>query len=67
MKNEEMSLVEHLGELRKRIMWILVVLVLGMVGGLIAAKPVIRYLKSIPPAEISVGMCSLRGMHCGCT
>ncbi|KRE86383.1 preprotein translocase subunit TatC [Paenibacillus sp. Soil766] len=46
-----MSLVEHLGELRKRIMWILVVLVIGMVGGLVAAKPVIRYLKSIPPAD----------------
>ncbi|WP_397340941.1 twin-arginine translocase subunit TatC [Paenibacillus qinlingensis] len=46
-----MSLVEHLGELRKRIMWILVVLVIGMVGGLVAAKPVIRYLKSIPPAN----------------
>jgi sec-independent protein translocase protein TatC len=46
-----MSLVEHLGELRKRIMWILVVLVIGMVGGLVAAKPIIRYLKSIPPAD----------------
>nr|WP_157276866.1 twin-arginine translocase subunit TatC [Paenibacillus sp. Soil766] len=51
MRSEEMSLVEHLGELRKRIMWILVVLVIGMVGGLVAAKPVIRYLKSIPPAD----------------
>ncbi|BFT75388.1 MULTISPECIES: twin-arginine translocase subunit TatC [Paenibacillus] len=49
--NEEMSLVEHLGELRKRIMWILVVLVIGMVAGLISAKPVIRYLKNIPPAD----------------
>ncbi|MDF2649103.1 MAG: tatC [Paenibacillus sp.] len=52
--NEEMSLVEHLGELRKRIMWVLVVLVLGMVGGLICAKPIIRYLKNIPPAD-SIG------------
>ncbi|MDQ0890948.1 sec-independent protein translocase protein TatC [Paenibacillus sp. V4I9] len=49
--NEEMSLVEHLGELRKRIMWVLVVLVIGMVGGLICAKPIIRYLKNIPPAD----------------
>ncbi|TXK76047.1 twin-arginine translocase subunit TatC [Paenibacillus sp. N3.4] len=49
--NEEMSLVEHLGELRKRILWILVVLVIGMVGGLICAKPIIRYLKNIPPAS----------------
>lgn len=52
--NDEMSLVEHLGELRRRIMWILVVLVIGMVGGLIAAKPIIRYLKNIPPAD-SIG------------
>lgn len=49
--NEEMSLVEHLGELRKRIMWILIFLVIGMVGGLISAKPIIRYLKNIPPAN----------------
>ncbi|NOU87941.1 twin-arginine translocase subunit TatC [Paenibacillus sp. LMG 31460] len=49
--NEEMSLVEHLGELRKRIMWVLAVLVIGMVGGLISAKPIIRYLKNIPPAD----------------
>jgi sec-independent protein translocase protein TatC len=49
--NEEMTLVEHLGELRKRIMWVLVVLVVGMVGGLICAKPLIRYLKNIPPAN----------------
>ncbi|MFC5446864.1 twin-arginine translocase subunit TatC [Paenibacillus aestuarii] len=49
--NEEMSLVEHLGELRKRLMSILIVLVIGMVGGLIAAKPIIRYLKNIPPAS----------------
>lgn len=49
--NEEMSLVEHLGELRKRIMWILLVLVIGMVAGLISAKPIIRYLKNIPPAD----------------
>ncbi|NRF91103.1 twin-arginine translocase subunit TatC [Paenibacillus frigoriresistens] len=49
--NEEMSLVEHLGELRKRIMWVLAVLVVGMVGGLISARPIIRYLKNIPPAN----------------
>ncbi|MEC0227907.1 twin-arginine translocase subunit TatC [Paenibacillus alba] len=49
--NEEMSLVEHLGELRKRLMWILAVLVIGMVGGLISAKPIIKYLKNIPPAN----------------
>jgi sec-independent protein translocase protein TatC len=49
--NEEMTLVDHLGELRKRIMWILVVLVAGMIAGLICARPLIRYMKSIPPAS----------------
>jgi sec-independent protein translocase protein TatC len=49
--NEEMSLVDHLGELRKRIMWILLVLVIGMIAGLICAKPLIRYMKSVPPAS----------------
>jgi sec-independent protein translocase protein TatC len=49
--NEEMTLVDHLGELRKRLIWIIAVLLVGMVAGLICAKPVIRFLKSIPPAR----------------
>jgi sec-independent protein translocase protein TatC len=49
--SEEMSLVAHLGELRKRIVWILAVLIVGMVVGLMCAKPIIRYIKSIPPAD----------------
>jgi sec-independent protein translocase protein TatC len=49
--NDEMSLVAHLGELRKRIVWILLVLVVGMIAGLIVARPLIRYMKSIPPAN----------------
>ncbi|MCD1259545.1 twin-arginine translocase subunit TatC [Paenibacillus athensensis] len=49
--NEEMTLVEHLGELRKRIMWIVAVLVVGMVVGLICARPLIRFLKELPPAS----------------
>ncbi|NHN34252.1 twin-arginine translocase subunit TatC [Paenibacillus agricola] len=52
MDNEEgMSLVEHLGELRKRIIWVLLVLVGGMVIGIIVAQPLITYLISIPPAN----------------
>src|SRR5665647_2577598 len=51
MDNEEgMSLVEHLGELRKRIIWVLLVLIGGMVIGIILAQPLITYLKGIPPA-----------------
>lgn len=46
-----MSLVEHLAELRKRVIRVLIVLVIGMAGGLAVAKPVIQYITSIPPAN----------------
>jgi sec-independent protein translocase protein TatC len=49
--DDGMSLVEHLGELRRRIIWIIVVLIIGMVIGLIFAQPLITYLKSVPPAK----------------
>ncbi|NOU92946.1 twin-arginine translocase subunit TatC [Paenibacillus sp. LMG 31456] len=49
--DDAMSLVEHLGELRKRIIWIIVVLIIGMVIGLIFAQPLITYLKQVPPAD----------------
>ncbi|TVY09795.1 twin-arginine translocase subunit TatC [Paenibacillus cremeus] len=50
-KDEGMSLVEHLTELRKRLIWVILVLVVGMVIGLVFAQPLITYLKSIPPAD----------------
>ncbi|TDF96195.1 twin-arginine translocase subunit TatC [Paenibacillus piri] len=50
-KDETMSLVEHLGELRKRLIWIIIVLIVGMVIGLICAQPLITYLKGVPPAN----------------
>lgn len=43
--NQEMDLVQHLGELRKRIIWVVVVLVICMVAGFVIAKPIISYLK----------------------
>ncbi len=46
-----MSLIEHLGELRKRIIWVLVVFAITTVGGLVAADPVIRYLKEAAPIK----------------
>ncbi|WP_028553108.1 twin-arginine translocase subunit TatC [Paenibacillus sp. UNC451MF] len=49
--DEGMSLVEHLGELRKRIIWVLVVLIIGMVIGIIVAQPIIAYLKTVSPAK----------------
>ncbi|MEI7026464.1 twin-arginine translocase subunit TatC [Paenibacillus sp. y28] len=46
-----MSLVEHLTELRGRIIWVLVVFVLAMIGGLIVADPVLNFLKNQEPAR----------------
>ncbi|MFF2911822.1 twin-arginine translocase subunit TatC [Paenibacillus sp. NPDC057934] len=43
-KGDEMSLVDHLTELRKRIIYVLIVFVLGLVGGLFCAKPIYEYL-----------------------
>ncbi|MFD2670818.1 twin-arginine translocase subunit TatC [Marinicrinis sediminis] len=47
----EMTFVDHLHELRKRIMRAVIVLVLTMVVGLILAKPIITYLKGVEPAS----------------
>lgn len=46
-----MTLVEHLSELRKRIIWVLVVFTLSLVAGLVVAKLLIDYLKNVPPAN----------------
>jgi len=51
MQDDQMSLVEHLTELRKRLLWVLVVLVLAMIGGFFAADYLLEYLKSIKPAS----------------
>ncbi|MDQ6422948.1 twin-arginine translocase subunit TatC [Paenibacillus sp. LHD-117] len=45
------SLIEHLEELRRSIIWILIVLIIAMTGGFFIAKPFINYLKSVPPAS----------------
>lgn len=46
----EMTMVEHLTELRKRIIWVLVVFVIALVAGLFFAGPVISYMKENPLA-----------------
>jgi sec-independent protein translocase protein TatC len=51
MQEEAASLVEHLTELRKRIIWVLIVLVLSMVAGLVVTRPLIFYLTSHEPAS----------------
>ncbi|MDQ6420107.1 twin-arginine translocase subunit TatC [Paenibacillus sp. LHD-117] len=46
-----MPLLEHLGELRKRLIYILIVLTLGLVLGITAAEPLYNYLMSLEPAN----------------
>jgi len=48
---EGMPLTEHLGELRKRIIYCLIVFVLGLVGGLFGAEPVFDYLVEAAPVK----------------
>lgn len=46
-----MSLVEHLTELRRRLIYVLIVLVIALVGGLVIAKPTYQFLLSQKPAN----------------
>ncbi|NOU75684.1 twin-arginine translocase subunit TatC [Paenibacillus sp. LMG 31458] len=48
---EMMSLVEHLSELRTRIIRVLIVIVLTMIAGFLAAKKLLLYLKQTSPAS----------------
>lgn len=46
-----MPLLEHLGELRKRLVYVLIALTLGLVIGLVFAQPVYNFLMSQKPAN----------------
>lgn len=48
---DNMGFMDHLQELRKRLMWVIACLLFGLVIGLICAKPVILFLKEAPPAN----------------
>lgn len=50
MNEKEMSMVGHLSELRKRLMWILASFVLAMIFGFIAAEPIVEHIKHDPVA-----------------
>lgn len=50
-KQEGMSIVDHLGELRKRIIYVLIILLLGLIIGLICANPIYQYLISVDTAK----------------
>ena len=45
-----MPVMSHIGELRKRVFIVLIVLVLGVAGGLFCAKPIFDYLMEETPA-----------------
>lgn len=51
MQNENMSLIEHITELRKRVIAVLAVLVITMIAGLFLASYVIDFIKSVEPAK----------------
>ncbi|MFC5407199.1 twin-arginine translocase subunit TatC [Cohnella soli] len=46
-----MSIWDHVGELRRRIIYTLIVFAAGMVGGLFGAQPLFDYLVKAAPAE----------------
>ncbi|MCF2940095.1 twin-arginine translocase subunit TatC [Paenibacillus alkaliterrae] len=46
-----MPLLEHLGELRKRLVYVLIALALGLVVGLVFAEPAYNFLMSQEPAK----------------
>ncbi|GAB7387801.1 twin-arginine translocase subunit TatC [Bacillaceae bacterium] len=52
MDEKEMPLIEHIAELRKRIIWVLVVFSLAMILGFFAAGPLVEYLKSDPAGNL---------------
>lgn len=51
LEAEEMSLVDHLTELRRRLIYVLIVFVAGLVLGLFVAKPIYLYLISADAAQ----------------
>nr|WP_211184494.1 twin-arginine translocase subunit TatC [Paenibacillus lemnae] len=48
---EQMDLTEHLTELRKRIIWVLLLFVGGLIAGLFIAEPIYQYLTGSPQAQ----------------
>ncbi|GEB35729.1 MULTISPECIES: twin-arginine translocase subunit TatC [Brevibacillus] len=51
MRDREMTVVEHLTELRRRIIWVLAVFVVALIAGFYFAGPLIEYLKQEPIAD----------------
>lgn len=51
LQGQESTFVEHLGELRNRLIKVVIVLVLSLIVGMLASQPSIEYLKSVEPAN----------------
>ncbi|SHN74144.1 sec-independent protein translocase protein TatC [Paenibacillus sp. ov031] len=50
-QKEEMTLTEHLSELRKRLIYVLSIFILGLVAGFLVADPVYQYLTKAETAQ----------------
>jgi sec-independent protein translocase protein TatC len=48
---KDLPVMEHIGELRKRVLWSALFFVLAMIVGLIVAIPIINYLTSVEPVK----------------
>ncbi|MNB92632.1 Sec-independent protein translocase protein TatCy [compost metagenome] len=51
LEAEEMSLVDHLSELRRRIIYVLIVFTAGLIGGLFVAGPIYEFLIAADQAQ----------------
>ncbi|MCR8844139.1 twin-arginine translocase subunit TatC [Paenibacillus sp. SC116] len=49
---QQLSVIEHITELRRRIMYIVAVLIAGLIGGFFLAEPLFQYVISRPPADV---------------
>lgn len=48
---QQMSVYEHIGELRKRLMVVVIFFIIAMIGGFFLAQPIILFLKNAPEAQ----------------
>lgn len=51
MEQKDMSVYDHIGELRRRLIIVFVFFAIALIGGLFLAKPIITFLQSAPTAQ----------------
>ncbi|MEB1808944.1 MAG: twin-arginine translocase subunit TatC [Bacillaceae bacterium] len=51
MEQRDMSVYDHIGELRRRLIIVFVFFAIALIGGLFLAKPIITFLQSAPTAQ----------------